>query len=127
MAMMASKGPEEALEVPLWFMLSAVRSVVEEPRRSPAPREEEVVDWIWEAEKSLHEKLRVSCVVNGEVGRGEGLVERRERAYLEHAIGSSQDPGTDCTMMFDSLTPDERSLAFVPARSGSIMALRECD
>jgi hypothetical protein len=27
--------------------------VVEEPRRSPAPREDEVVDWIWEAEKSL--------------------------------------------------------------------------
>ena len=53
MAMMASKGPEEADEAPSLVRFRAVRSVVEEPRRSPAPREEEVVDWIWEAEKSL--------------------------------------------------------------------------
>jgi hypothetical protein len=49
MAMIASKGPDETV-------LSRdreVRSVVDEPSRSPAPREEEVVDWIWEAEKSL--------------------------------------------------------------------------
>lgn len=43
-------------------------------------------------------------------------------AYLEHAMGSSHDPGTDCTTMFDSLTPDASSLALVPARRGSIIA-----
>lgn len=53
MAMMASNGPEEAAEEPDLSRLRAVRSVVELPSRSPAPREEEVVDWIWEAEKSL--------------------------------------------------------------------------
>jgi hypothetical protein len=42
--------------------------------------------------------------------------------YLEHAIGSSQLPGTDWTTMFDSFTPAARSLAFVPARRGSIIA-----
>jgi hypothetical protein len=46
----------------------------------------------------------------------------RGRAYLEQAIGSSQEPGTDWTTIFDSLTPDARSLAFVPARRGSIIA-----
>jgi hypothetical protein len=46
-----------------------------------------------------------------------------ERAYLETAIGSSQEPGTDCTMIFDSLTPNARSLALVPVRRGSIMAV----
>lgn len=50
MAIMASKGPEEVVEEPLESRERAVRSVVLEPRRSPAPREEEVVDWIWEAE-----------------------------------------------------------------------------
>lgn len=49
MAMMASKGPEEVIGG-----FREVRSVVDEPRRSPAPREEVVVLWIWEAEKSLH-------------------------------------------------------------------------
>ena len=44
------------------------------------------------------------------------------RTDLEHAMGSSQEPGTDCTTMFDSLTPEARSLAFVPARRGSIIA-----
>ena len=44
MAMMASKGPEDVLVS--WAR--EVRSVVLEPRRSPAPRVEEVVDWIWE-------------------------------------------------------------------------------
>ena len=53
MAMIASNGPEDAEEEPVLSSLRAVRSVVELPRRSPAPREEEVVDWIWEAEKSL--------------------------------------------------------------------------
>lgn len=37
------------------------------------------------------------------------------------AIGSSHDPGTLCTTMLDSLTPQASSLAFVPARSGSMM------
>lgn len=46
-----------------------------------------------------------------------------EKAYLEQAIGSSQEPGTDCTTIFDSLTPDESSFAFAPARRGSIMAI----
>ena len=50
MAIMASKGPEEVVDFPSAPRESAVRSVVEEPRRSPAPRDEEVVDWIWEAE-----------------------------------------------------------------------------
>lgn len=50
MAIIASKGPDK-VEVVLGS--SAVRSVVEPPKRSPAPREEDVVDWIWEAEKSL--------------------------------------------------------------------------
>lgn len=44
MAMMASKGPEEVVDLPSAESDMAVRSVVEEPRRSPAPREEEVVD-----------------------------------------------------------------------------------
>lgn len=94
MAMMASKGPEEVVLLPLESRDRAVRSVVLLPRRSPAPREEEVVDWIWEAEYSF-----------------------------EHAIGSSQDPGTDWITIFDSLTPDARSLAFVPAMRGSIIVV----
>jgi hypothetical protein len=52
-AIMASKGPEEATDEPVWLRLMAVRSVVLEPNKSPAPREEDVVDWIWEAENSL--------------------------------------------------------------------------
>ncbi len=44
--------------------------------------------------------------------------------YFEHAIGSSHDPGTDCTTMFDSLTPEASNLAFVPARRGSIIAVK---
>jgi hypothetical protein len=50
MAIMASKGPEEVVGFPSAERERAVRSVVLEPSRSPAPREEEVVDWIWEAE-----------------------------------------------------------------------------
>lgn len=46
MAIMASKGPVEELE----GLESDVRSEVEPPRRSPALAEEEVEDWIWEAE-----------------------------------------------------------------------------
>jgi len=93
MAIIASKGPEEVVGAPEGERERDWRSVVEEPRRSPAEREEPVVeDWIWEAENSL-----------------------------EQAIGSSQDPGTDWTTMLDPLTPDARSLAFVPARRGSIM------
>lgn len=53
MAMTASKGCLEAVEDPDLSSERAVRSLVEEPRRSPAPREEEVVDWIWDAAKSL--------------------------------------------------------------------------
>jgi len=94
MAIMASKGPEDVTDVPWGERERDWRSVVEAPRRSPAPREEEVVDWIWEAEKSFWQ-----------------------------AIGSSQDPGTDCMMILDSLTPEERSLALVPARRGSIMVV----
>ena len=64
MAMMASKGPEEEVDVPFESRFRAVRSVVLEPRRSPAPREEEVVDWIWDAEKSLGVGL-VGLLVEG--------------------------------------------------------------
>jgi hypothetical protein len=44
---------------------------------------------------------------------------------LEQAIGSSQEPGTDWTTIFASLTPDARSLALVPSRRGSIIALQQ--
>jgi len=58
MAIMASKGADEdeeegaEVEVDKGLLLRErdVRSVVDEPRRSPAPSEEAVVDWIWEAE-----------------------------------------------------------------------------
>jgi hypothetical protein len=50
---------------------------------------------------------------------------REERDYFEQAIGSSQLPGTDWTTMFDSFTPEARSLALVPARRGSIIAREE--
>lgn len=63
MAMMASKGPEDVFA----SNVREVRSVVLEPRRSPAPRLEEVVDWIWEAEKSLCG--RGGGVLAGFVGR----------------------------------------------------------
>lgn len=92
--MMASKGPDEVVDEPDELRFMAVRSVVELPKRSPAPREEDVVDCICEAENSLAQ-----------------------------AIGSSQDPGTDCTTIFDSLTPEARSLAFVPAMRGSIIVV----
>jgi len=49
-AIMASKGPEDVVLLPFESRDRAVRSVVLLPRRSPAPSEEEVVDWIWEAE-----------------------------------------------------------------------------
>lgn len=55
MAMIASKGPEAVASV-----VREVRSVVLEPRRSPAPREEEEVDWTWEAENSLRGGEEVS-------------------------------------------------------------------
>jgi hypothetical protein len=55
-------------------------------------------------------------------GVGKGGCPVRRRAYLEHAMGSSQEPGTDCTTMLDSFTPDARSLSFVPLRRGSIIA-----
>lgn len=48
MAMMASKGPVRASS--LGETEREERSVVEAPRRSPAPRDEVVVDCIWEAE-----------------------------------------------------------------------------
>jgi hypothetical protein len=44
------------------------------------------------------------------------------KTHLEQAIGSSQEPGTVCTTIFDSLTPEASSLAFVPASRGSIIA-----
>lgn len=37
-------------------------------------------------------------------------------------MGNSQLPGTDCTTIFASLTPLAKSVFFVPASSGSIMA-----
>jgi len=40
-------------------------------------------------------------------------------------MGSSHDPGTDCTTMLGSLTPEARSFDFVPARSLSIIAVEE--
>ncbi len=58
MAIMASKGPEEAIDFPSLESERAVRSVALEPSRSPAPREEDVVDWICEAEKSLERGVR---------------------------------------------------------------------
>jgi hypothetical protein len=39
-------------------------------------------------------------------------------------MGSSQEPGTDWTTMFASLTPEETNFALVPARRGSIIAVR---
>jgi hypothetical protein len=51
--------------------------------------------------------------------------ETGRRDYFEQAIGSSQLPGTDWTTMFDSFTPEARSLALVPARRGSIIAREE--
>lgn len=47
MAIMASKG---AVDAALGVVAVAVRSEVELESRSPAPRDDEVVDWIWEAE-----------------------------------------------------------------------------
>lgn len=54
MAMMASKGAVDVAEADD-AAGSAVRSVVELPSKSPAPRDEEPADvaWIWEAEKML--------------------------------------------------------------------------
>jgi hypothetical protein len=75
-----------------------VRSEVEEPSRSPAPSEEVVVPWICEAAYSFW-----------------------------HAMGSSQEPGTDWTTILDSLTPEAKRTDFVPARRGSIMATRPLD
>jgi len=94
MAMIASKGPDEEDDFPEASNEREVRSEVDDPRRSPAPREEEVVDWIWEAAKSFW-----------------------------HAIGNSQDPGTDWTTIFDSFTPDARSLSVVPLRRGSMIVV----
>lgn len=45
------------------------------------------------------------------------------RTNFEHAIGSSHDPGTVWMTMFDSFTPDARSLSFVPLRRGSMIAM----
>ena len=58
------------------------------------------------------ERVRLEIVRFGEEGTD-----------LEQAMGSSQDPGTDCTTILDSLTPDARSFAFVPAMRGSIIAV----
>lgn len=49
MAMMASNGA--ALDADAAG--SDVRSEVDDERRSPAPRDDDVVDWIWDAEYSL--------------------------------------------------------------------------
>lgn len=116
MAIMASKGPEEVVLLPCLSRDRDVRSVVLLPRRSPAPREEEVVDWIWEAEYNLGGKVNVSFL---EVERSKS---QACKTYFEHAIGNSHEPGTVWITIFDSLTPDARSLAFVPARRGSMIA-----
>ena len=43
--------------------------------------------------------------------------------YLEQAMGSSHEPGTDCTIIFDSLTPDAKRVFLVPVSRGSIIAM----
>jgi hypothetical protein len=48
MAMMASNGAVDAAAAVV--VGRDVRSVELDPKRSPAPRVELVVDWIWEAE-----------------------------------------------------------------------------
>jgi hypothetical protein len=51
MAMMASKGAFETVDADVGVDVgSVVRSVVEDPRRSPAEGLLDCVDWIWEAE-----------------------------------------------------------------------------
>jgi hypothetical protein len=53
MAMMASKGAVDAADVPPGWGVEErreVRSEELELSRSPAPRLDAVVDWIWEAE-----------------------------------------------------------------------------
>lgn len=58
MAMMASNGPEAVVSAEA----REVKSVVEDPSRSPAPRVEVVLDWTWEAEKSLFAGALVSAL-----------------------------------------------------------------
>ena len=98
-----------------------VRSVVEEPRRSPAveaPPEEDC--WIWEAVYMLD---WIALWVRGRSWWAlKKMSGRREReTYRWTAMGSSQDPGTDCTTMFESLTPHLVSCAFVPSSNGAMM------
>jgi hypothetical protein len=93
MAIIASNGPDAVVDEPSLSRLRAVRSVVEAPSRSPAPRDEVVLPWFCEAEYSFWQ-----------------------------AMGSSQLPGTVWTTILDSLTPEARRVALVPARSGSIIA-----
>ena len=74
-AITASKGCVDAAEDPAGVRLRAVRSLVEEPSKSPAPREEDVVDWIWEAAKSLaSESVVYELVKVGKYTFGKQLV-----------------------------------------------------
>lgn len=52
----------------------------------------------------------------GPKGKGRGLTDRWT------AIGSSHEPGTDCSTILDSFTPQARSFALVPATNGSMTA-----
>ena len=57
-------------------------------------------------------------------GRGEGLVvgSREERGEGRGGIGwTYQEPGTDWMTILCSWTPEARSLAFAPARRGSMI------
>jgi hypothetical protein len=56
--------------------------------------------------------------IGAQNGRGGGWM---GEAHRWTAIGSSHEPGTDCSTIFDSFTPHSRSLALVPASKGSMM------
>lgn len=56
-------------------------------------------------------------------GDGESRDNEGRSSYFETAIGSSQEPGTDWTTMFDSFTPLARSFFLTPSRRGSMIAV----
>jgi hypothetical protein len=64
--------------------------------------------------------------VGGRMGEGGVVVVilyEMKKAHFVHAKGSSKLPGTDCTTMFDSLTPLSFSLEIAPATSASTTVL----